>query len=82
MNGLFRNSFRSQVKGLTEKSQSIVSTFTKVASDLTLQNDRISQKRSEIQEEVASLTLLDNTLEGVSLRNEKIISKIEKFLED
>jgi hypothetical protein len=68
------------LKTFKQRSESIISTFTKVVNDLTNLNAEILETNQELVEELINLNRQIDDNDKLLAKNRSIINKIEKLI--
>jgi len=72
---------KTKLQSLISKSENIFSIFEKTKNDITIVNDEISKEAVKREEKMKSLNTEINILNEQIVKNNKVLSNIDKFFE-
>lgn len=73
---------KTTIKKLQESSQNALGAFNKIVTDLTNNNKQIEVETADRLTQISLLREEMEALENIAHSNQKVISKINKFLQD
>lgn len=79
---VFKQKQQSKSVQLSQQSEAVINVFGKTVKDLTEINNQIEVEQDNIDLEVNTLVLQQESLSITRNQNNKIISKIKEFLND
>lgn len=74
-----RSLFLNSAKSLENRSNSVMSVFSKTVDDLNKINTEVLESKVKKIEAISKITKEVDTLEAIHISNSKIINKIDKF---
>lgn len=72
----------NKIQNLKKSSQAILDVFTKTQEDLQKVNDAILEEKEIRNKKISALVGEVMELDNLQINNHKVITKIEKFLND
>lgn len=73
---------KNQISNLQKQSENILNVFTKTQTELKEVNKKISDEVQKRDEQVRILTEEVTSLTNLKTQNEKVVTKLENFLND